>query len=168
MIATAAFASETTQPIFIHHKKIKSSIGTPLKLRDYKPNPINVTYIPQQIIHVKDEPRTLALAKHTYKTGAKHLRCLFQGENGINQSQSLELLARKEPLGKTMANLLDKKNLALSQQSVIRLYRKVGINQNNEIAHWKPILTLPETPSAIDLLKKIKICPKGTIFVDQS
>ena len=157
-------------PVYIHHKQVKSESGSRVKLQNYTPRAIDVTYIPQQVVHVKNGPTKLPLARHTYSTGIQHLKCvLSSGRQKKGDRKTLELLVRKEPLNKTLAQLLDKEELLKGHKAVVRLYRKVTKDMDpTGKTCWKPILTLPETGSTHKLLEGIKVSPEGTIHLENS
>lgn len=158
------------QPIFIHHKQVKSGNGSHVKLHNYTPH-IDVTYIPQQVVHIKNNPTKLPFAQHTYSTGMQHIKCVLSTESPQKKSdrKTLELLVRKEPLGKVMSRLLDKEAMLKGHQAVVRIYRKTMPNTNaTGKTCWKPVLTLPETGSTHKFLEGIKVCPEGTIHLENS
>lgn len=168
--ALSLHGEHQNQPIFIHHKQVKTEVGSHVKLHNYTPH-FDVTYIPQQVVHVKNSPTKLPLARHTYSTGMQHIKCVLSTENPQKKAdrKTLELLVRKEPLGKIMADLLDKNALLKSRQEVVRLYRKATPEAGSEgKTCWKPILTIPETGNTHKLLDCLKVSPAGTIHLENS
>lgn len=157
-------------PFFVHHKRVKSTSGAHVKLQNYTPH-IDVTYVPQQVVQVKNNPTKLPLIRHTYSHGIQHIKCVLSTESPQKKAdrKTLELLVRKEPLGKIMAEALDKNALMKGHKAVVRLYQKAtpDINHTGKTC-WKPILTLPETGNTHKLLEGIKVTPEGTIHLENS
>lgn len=163
--------AQSAPPVFIHHKHVQSQAGTRVKLHNYKPHAIDVTYIPQQIVNVKNTPTKLPFSRHTYSTGAQHLKCVISNESPQKKTDrtTLELLVRQEPLGKAMAQLLDKEAALKGHEAVVRLYRKVATDTNpTSKSCWKPILTLPKTGNTDKLLESIRVSPDGKIHLENS
>lgn len=158
-----------TKPVLIHHKSVAVKNGLQVKLHNYKPHRIDVTYVPQQVVTVKQAPKRLPLDRHTYNTGVQHLKCVLAKDTPQKKAdrKTLELLVRKEPLGKTVAQLLDNPTLLKGHEAVVRLYRKVTKNpEPTETAYWKPILTLPETGETEKLLQRLHVSPEGKIHLE--
>jgi hypothetical protein len=156
-----------SSPVFIHHATVQASNGVQVALPNHKPQKIDVTYTPQQIVTVKKNLTPLPLSHHAYTTGMQYFKCITPIEHPQKKADriTVELLVRKEPLGKTMAAVMEKQAHLKSHENVIRLYRKVTSDSQKQSSSWQPILTLPEKSSAQKILEAIKIAPDGNIHV---
>jgi hypothetical protein len=158
-------ATAQKNPILIHHKRITSQTGTRVKLHGFTPRPIDVTYIPQQVVTVKNNPTRLPLTYHTYTNGIQHLKCVLSDKSPQKKTdrKTLELLVRKEPTKKAVAHIKNNEELLKGHQAVVRLYHKVSTGEDPSKSQWKPILTLPETADTHKLLENLHISPDGNI-----
>ncbi|MEX0848661.1 MAG: hypothetical protein WD055_00355 [Candidatus Dependentiae bacterium] len=168
LFALCISALAQCSPIFFTHDElIKSENSTFMKLKNYKPQYINASYTPQQVITVRNEPKKLPVQAHIYSNGMQHLKYIAtatEEKTKETDKKMVELLVRAEPLGKQMHQLLSEDKKIKANDTVVRLYRKVDDPINKNIS-WRPILTAP-ADSFKDLLQaNITIAPDGKLYL---
>lgn len=171
MMGLCGLSLQGTQPspsVFIHNKKVLSSAGTHVKLHNYTPRKIDVTYTPQQVVTLKQDLTKIPVSRHTYSTGMQYIKCVTAPEKTKNDRKEIELLVRKEAPDTAISQLLDKQALNKSRDAVIRLYRKINPGAAAEIPSWKPMVTMPQNRYSEKLLENLKMAPDGKIHLENS
>jgi hypothetical protein len=157
-----------SSPIFFTHDElIKSENSTFIKLENCKPQYINVSYTPQQVITVRNESKKLPVQSHIYSNGMQHLKYITtatEEKTKETDKKMVELLVRAEPLGKQMYQLLGEDKKIKANDTVVRLYRKIE-GENSKDASWKPILTAPADNFKDHLQANITITPDGKLYL---
>lgn len=121
---------------------------------------VNVTYLPQQIIIIRDQVKKFPLTTSPLTKKASYLSYKIFEQN--KPMREVELLVQKELLGDMKELLPDEDQNRLSAHhinKVVRMYQKM---ENS--TQWTPILTIPEQ-NMFHLLKDATIHPDGTIHL---
>ena len=151
-----------TQSIFTHDTIVQAKDGTFIELStDFSAEHVNVQYMPQHVINIRDQAKKLPVTAYPMANKTSYLKCITPQQN----TEAVELLIRKETLGKKMQQLICKheQDTMSAHNKVIRFYRKVDSTTDTDV-HWIPILTLSEQ-DASSILADITVHPDGTLHL---
>lgn len=153
-------------PIYIHDKIVKSKKSTFVPLKHYQPKRFNVTYIPQQVVKVRNTSKRLPIHNYAYKHGMQYLKYIAENKKTDDLAKkAVELLVCTEPLGKQMYTLLNNEQPLSAHDKVVRIYRKIYSQQNKAIT-WKPIMTVPAQNFKKHIQTHLNVSPKGKLHLE--
>ena len=149
-----------TQSIFTHDTIVQAKDGTFIDLSsDSSTTHINVDYIPQQVINIRDQAKKLPVTAFPIANRVSYLKCITPKQD----TPAVELLIRTETLGKKMQQLIcqHEQDAMAAHNKVVRFYRKI---ETDAQVHWIPILTLSEQ-DASTIFADITVHPDGTLHL---
>jgi hypothetical protein len=142
-------------PIIIHDKSIDAPNAhfVPLPTNS-SITPPHMTYIPQQLIVVRDHAKQLPVTAYPLCKRACYIKCALQ-----EADENIEFFIRKETIDHRAKEQLSEQNFNRKKNRTIRFYRKINLTNK-----WQPIISMPEhilfSPHT-----RIIIQPDGTLQI---